>query len=285
MQRTTRHYVVGVAGLGIMRRWLTASRERLDERVRQIERFASAGDEPALAIELQVPEMGVIDGYARWAANYDVVPNPLIRLEEPAVRGLIDAVPAGVALDAACGTGRHTRHLRARGHRVIGVDASPHMLEHARRAAPDADLRRGDLTALPVDTASVDLAVCALALTHCERLEAPVAELARVLRPGGRLIVSDLHPMQLQLGVTAFFIDEDGRAARVRSYPHLHAHYLDAFAGAGLDVVGCREPPTGEEEVVLMSGGLMHVAPDAFRDAFLGLPGALVWDLVRRPRT
>jgi len=79
-----------------------------------------------------------------------------------AQRGL-DALPPGTALDAACGTGRHARYLHARGHRVIGVDASPAMLEVAREALPDADLRLGNLTALPLETASVDLAVCSLA--------------------------------------------------------------------------------------------------------------------------
>jgi ubiquinone/menaquinone biosynthesis C-methylase UbiE len=283
MLRRSRHYVVGVAGLGILRKWLSGDPRELDAATARIARLAGAADDPALALAFDTPEHGVVDGYARWAANYDAMPNALLRLEEPAVRALTDAWPAGLVLDAACGTGRHARHLAARGHRVIGVDASPEMLAEARRALPAADLRVGDLGALPLESASVDGAVCALALTHCERLGPPVTELARVLRPGGRLVVSDFHPVQLQLGGTAFFIAADGRAGQVRSYPHRHADYLDAFAAAGLRVVRCFEPAMEEEHVLLVSGGLMHVAPDAFRDAFVGLPAALVWDLVRDP--
>lgn len=282
MPRTSRHYVVGAAGLGILRTWLSADPERVDEATAHLVRLAT-GNEPELGIALDVPEYGVVDGYARWAANYDLMPNALIRLEEPVVHALVDPWPKGVVLDAACGTGRHARHLAARGHRVIGVDATPEMLAHARRALPDADLRDGDLAALPVETASVDAAVCALALQHCERLGPPVVDLARVVRPGGRLVVSDFHPMQVLLGMSAFFIAADGRAGQVRSHPHLHADYLAAFAAAGLRVVRCIEPAAGEEEVALMSGGLMGVAPDGFRDAFVGLPAALVWDLVRDP--
>jgi ubiquinone/menaquinone biosynthesis C-methylase UbiE len=282
MPRTSRQYVVGVAGLGILRTWLSADPERVDEATAHLVRLAT-GNQPELGIALDVPEYGVVDGYGRWAANYDLMPNALIRLEEPVVHALVDAWPKGVALDAACGTGRHARHLAARGHSVIGVDATPEMLAHARRALPDADLRDGDLAALPVETASVDAAVCALALQHCERLGPPVAELARVVRPGGRLVVSDFHPMQVLLGMSAFFIAADGRAGQVRSHPHLHADYLAAFAAAGLRVVRCVEPAAGEEEAALMSGGLIGVAPDAFRNALVGIPAALVWDLVRDP--
>jgi|RhiMetdeSRZDD1v2_1073273.scaffolds.fasta_scaffold119208_3 ubiquinone/menaquinone biosynthesis C-methylase UbiE len=282
MPRTSRHYVVGVAGLGIFRTWLAADPERLGAATAHLVRLAT-GDQPELAIPLDAPEHGVRDGYARWADTYDTMPNALIGLEEPAVHALVDAWPTGVALDAACGTGRHARHLAARGHRVIGVDVTPEMLAHARRALPDADLRIGDLGALPVETASVDGAVCALALEHCERLGPPIAELARVLRPGGRLVISDFHPMQVELGGAAFFVAADGTAGRVRSYAHLHGEYLDAFAAAGLGVVRCVEPLLRADDVAVMSGGLMGVAPDAFRDALVGLPAALVWELVRDP--
>src|SRR5262249_30789649 len=146
------------------------------------------GDAGPLGMEMPVPVEDVVAGYDRWSSSYDTVPNPLIRVEEPVVRAAIDRVAPGVALDAACGTGRHSGYLRARGHRVIGVDMSPGMLARARARVPDGDFRRGDLVALPLDDASVDLAVCALALAHCDDLGPPVRELARVLRPAGRLV-------------------------------------------------------------------------------------------------
>jgi ubiquinone/menaquinone biosynthesis C-methylase UbiE len=66
------------------------------------------------------------------------------------VKSLLDAIPAGRALDAACGTGRHTECLCARGFDTIGVDVTPEMLAIARRKAPSAKFVSGDLTWMAV---------------------------------------------------------------------------------------------------------------------------------------
>jgi SAM-dependent methyltransferase len=273
------HYVLGVEGLALLRTWLTGARAPADARVAELARFVAAPQEAPLNIELDVPEADVVSGYRRWASTYDSGPNALIYAEQPVVRALIDAWPPGRALDAGCGTGRHTKYLVERGHQVIGVDASPDMLSQARRDLPRADLRAGDLLALPLESASVDAAVCALALTHFESLGPPIAELARVLRPGGRLILSDLHPLQSALGVTAFFVAADGGAGYVRSYTHTHGAYLAAFRGARLIAEQCIEPAVSDEGVVMMSGGMMGLASEAFLAAFRGLPAALIWEL------
>ena len=84
-----------------------------------------------------------------------------------------------------CGSGRHAAYLASLGHRVIGIDATPDMLDLARAKAPTARFETADLAALPLPDGSVDLAVCALALTHCADLGPPISELARVVRPGG----------------------------------------------------------------------------------------------------
>jgi len=152
----------------------------------------------------------------------------------------------------------------------------------SRTAVPAAEFRQGDLFALPVESSSVDLAVGALALTHCPDLLPPIRELARVVRLGGYILISDFHPFMIMLGGTAFFVAADGSAGYVTTYLHYHSAYLRAFQHAGLVVEQCLEPVHGENEVVLMSTGMMDVAGDAFRSALLGVPGALVW-LLRRP--
>jgi ubiquinone/menaquinone biosynthesis C-methylase UbiE len=281
MSRTTLgHFVVGIEGLALLRAWMTDP-DTASARFRELAQMAANPDAGPLSVHLDVPPEGVRSGYARWAESYDALRNPLIHVEEPAVHGLVDSLEPGTALDAACGTGRHARHLKARGHRVVGVDATPEMLDIARRAVPDADFRLGDLTALPVESGSIDVAVCALALTHCEDIARPVSELARVLRPGGHLVVSDFHPFQLLVGGNAFFLDGEGRAGFVRSFAHTHDEYFAAFAAAGLQVTRCLEPRMDEAALAMAAGGLMVAAPEAFRGALLGTPEALVWQAVR----
>ncbi len=157
----------------------------------------------------------------------------------------------------------------------------PRCSKRARSRVVGAEFRTGNLEALPIDTASVDVAVCALALTHVTDLGPSVAELARVVKPGGQVVVPDLHPFMLLLGGGALFQASDGRYGLVRSHVHPHAAYLAAFRSAGLKVEECLELSWPEEYVETMAGPLFWLAPDAFRAAMAGLPGALIWDLRR----
>ena len=268
--------------MGTLRSWLGADRAAVEGRIADLERLLRTRDEePLLALELPVPEVDAVTGYASWAGTYDVLPNPLIRVEEPAVRRLLEDAPPGRALDAACGTGRHAAFLAARGHRVTGVDTSPAMLAHARARVPAATLAVASLVALPIPNASVDVGVCALALMHLPDLRPAIAELARVLRPGGRLVVSDLHPTTLTLGGGALFQGADGAFGRVAGWVHRHEDYVAAFTAKGLEIRACVEPAWSEEELPLLGGPLYPLAPDALRAAFVGLPAALVWSVVR----
>src|SRR4051794_28189722 len=104
------------------------------------------------AVDIPLTEYEVPEGYTRWAQRYDT-PNPAIAREQPIVHALLAGLPAGRALDAACGTGRHAAKLVELGHQVVGVDATPAMLALARRKVPGVDFRRGDLAGLPVQDA------------------------------------------------------------------------------------------------------------------------------------
>jgi SAM-dependent methyltransferase len=276
------HYVLGVEGLALLRTWLTGDRAAARAREEEVRTLVNRPADPPLATRFDVTELDFQAGYGAWAPTYDTTPNPLTRLEETVVRELIDRVPPGRALDAACGTGRHTRYLAAKGHRVVGVDGSAAMLAVARAQLPGVEFRTGDLAALPAQTASADLAVCALALCHFPDLTGPMRELARVVRPGGRVLISDPHPWMNALGGAAFFVGEDGTGTYVKNYFHPHAVYLRAFAGAGLAVRSCAEPVVGPVELELLSALLpLPGAGEALRAAFDGLPGALVWELER----
>ena len=199
--------------------------------------------------------------------------------EEPVVRGLLAQYPVGVALDAACGTGRHAEYLGSIGHEVIGVDVTPEMLEVARTKVPAARFELADVTALPLPDDSVDLAVCALVLTHFTALEAPLTEIARVVRTGGHVVISDVHPFMVMLGSQAVDTVDDGSSGFTRNYIHQVSDYLAAFRRAGLDVVQCLEPTWGDEETATLGVG-GHV-PGLLESAVKGLPIVIVWELVK----
>jgi hypothetical protein len=99
-----------------------------------------------------------------------------------------------------------------------------------------------------------------------------------VLRPGGRLIVSVLHPFQAHLGWHAPFEDADGERGFVREHAHTHADYLAAFRAAGLSLRDCVEPELTADQVRAKRRAYRHI-PEASMQAYLGLPGVLVWDV------
>jgi len=109
-------------------------------------------------------------------------------------RQWVCAQAEGEVLEVAIGTGRNLPHYPP-GIRLTGIDLSPAMLELARRHAQqldvEVDLRLADAQALEVPDASFDTVVCTLSLCAIPDERQAVAEMARVLRPGGRLLLLD----------------------------------------------------------------------------------------------
>jgi SAM-dependent methyltransferase len=268
--------------MALLRNFLTGTQADVDAQLAEIAQLSHASADSPLWEAINAPFMDHRGGYAAWSATYDVAPNSVISLDDRTVLPLLAKLPGGRALDAACGTGRHARYLQRLGHQVVGVDVSLEMLDLARRKVTEAQFVIGGLEQLPFRTASFDLGVCALSLTHCEDLSAAIRELARVVRLGGRLILSDVHPFPILAlsGHVAIFRDAEGSRAFVRNFAHLHSAYLSAFDSAGLAVRGCIEPTYTEIETTMMlpSG----VYPETARNALIGIPWLLVWDLERR---
>lgn len=274
------HYVLGIEGLALLRAGARRAFDRVEARTEEIREIASRLDQPPYSERRDLPEAEVGAGYTQWAEDYDDPGNDTIALEEPVVRELLGRLPGGATLDAACGTGRHTAYLSEIGREgVIGVDASEAMLDRARAKLPGVDFRRGELTDLPLGDGEMTGAVCALALSHLPELGPAVAELSRVLSPGGRLIVSNPHPFATAvLGWRAVFVDAAGRRTMIPEYPHLHGDYVAAFGEAGFAVRHCIEPLLTPEQA--KARAKKHQI-DAFEDALTGVPAVIVWEAER----
>ncbi|MGP4018998.1 class I SAM-dependent methyltransferase [Saccharopolyspora sp. 5N708] len=116
--------------------------------------------------------------------------------DRPACLSLLGEVSGKRVLDAASGPGFYAEELVARGARVTGCDLSARMVELAATRVPSAEFRVHDL-AEPLDwlpDASVDLVLFALAVEYLDDRLAALREMRRVLRPGGALVMSRMHP-------------------------------------------------------------------------------------------
>src|SRR5215472_10614175 len=121
--------------------------------------------------------------------------------ERPAMLALAGDVAGRRILDAGCGSGPLSAALRDRGAIVTGFDKSAGMVELARRRLGDgADLQVADLGGpLPFPDGEFDDVIASLVLHYLEDWGPPLAELRRVLKPGGRVLVSVEHPFAIYL--------------------------------------------------------------------------------------
>lgn len=175
--------------------------------------------------------------FAATAAQWDRIRSGLFgaRTELLPLLGLLD--PAWTVADLGCGTGCLTQALASFAGRVIAVDGSAAMLRAARVRLSDlsnVEIRRGDLEALPIEDGSVDLACMALVLPYLAEPGRAFAEAARVLRPGSRLLLTDLLPHE--------------RAEYRQTLGHLwqgvsQAHVAEWCAGAGFELQCYRPVP------------------------------------------
>ena len=171
------------------------------ERMRELTVTLQRSDEFPFSMVLDPTERDLQTGDEEWAPSYDG-PNPMIETEErvahPILREL--AEPGRRALDAACGTGRQASLLHSLGCTTVGVDRSEAMIAVAREKLPEVRFEIGDVEHVPFDDESFDLAVVSLALCHLSDPGDAVTELARVLRPGGTLVITNPHPFGGMLG-------------------------------------------------------------------------------------
>jgi ubiquinone/menaquinone biosynthesis C-methylase UbiE len=294
-------YLLGLEGVALLRAFSGAyGREFTLARFEEIRELLESPD--ALGAGTEARPISTRDGYDSWAPSYDEQLNQLLEIEQPIVREILDGLPTGVALDAACGTGRHAAYLASLGHAVIGVDSSPGMLARAREKVPRGEFHEADLHELPLGDDSVDLVVCAIALVHLADIEGPFREFARVLRPGGHLVVSDQRGLIGDIILPVLFDGpafggREGELGYIPAYARLASEYLAAALPLGFQVLRCDEPrvpwPLLDDEGRTIHDGerlppqdpseppytwALHAeAIDATNAAWRGKPSSIVW--------
>jgi ubiquinone/menaquinone biosynthesis C-methylase UbiE len=172
------------------------------------------------------------------AARYDRAMEPLERGVLAGSREWIGERAHGRVLEVAVGTGR-SLEFYAPDVELTGVDLSPAMLRRARRRARELELtptfKVADAEDLPFDDATFDTVVCALGLCSIPRPEAAVAEMARVLVPGGTLLLLDHIRSSWPPVVAVQWVLE--RVTILTAGEHFTRRQLPVVKAAGLDVV------------------------------------------------
>ena len=196
--------------------------------------------------------------------------NPFQReLLEPVTLRLVEPARGQLILDIACGAGRMSRLLAARGATVVAVDFSERFLARARaRLGPEArieyrqlDVTRKDQLAT-LGAARFDAAVATMALMDMARIEPLFEALAALLKPGGRFVFSILHPCFIGPGSGLFAEErtEEGRIRRVAGVKVTRYRSAETYRGEGM--------PGQPEPQIYFHRPLALILQEAFRNGF-----------------
>jgi demethylmenaquinone methyltransferase/2-methoxy-6-polyprenyl-1,4-benzoquinol methylase len=172
--------------------------------------------------------------------------------------------PGDRVLDACCGTGDLALAAQAAGGSVTGLDFSPRMLERARRKAPGMTWVEGDVMALPFADGAFDAATVGFGIRNVADLEGGLAELRRVLRPGGRVAVLEITQPE---GVLAPFY----RLWFDRLVPSLGRAFGQSAAYEYLPASVRRFPPVVELAGLLTATGFADVRWRTFAGGIVAL--------------
>lgn len=183
--------------------------------------------------------MRIDAAYDAWAPSYDSQLNRTRDLDAQVARTLTPAGPLALLIEAGCGTGKNTGHYAGTSSAVLALDFSAGMLAIARERIGLAQVQfeQADLQAAwPCVPASADRVCFHLVLEHIADLVPVLGHAATALKPGGQLIISELHPARQYRGGQAHYLDAAGNPVPVTAHLHHLRDYLQAIAAVGLQL-------------------------------------------------
>jgi ubiquinone/menaquinone biosynthesis C-methylase UbiE len=213
---------------------------------------------------LSTPVLSPQHAYTLWASTYDETPNPLLALEERRLAPLLKNHTDNRIVELGCGTGRWLHRLQELAPRsLIGIDQSVAMLARARKKClASTALIQADCEATPLPARSADCVLASFLLSYVAQISDFAAEVARILRSGGTLVVSDLHPDAAAYGWRRTFTSL-GRRFEIATHPYTLFDLIVELRTAGLHLEQIHEPCFGrEEEEIFRNNGML----DKFRD-------------------
>jgi malonyl-CoA O-methyltransferase len=167
--------------------------------------------------------------------------NPLLAVERPETQALLPPLFGHDVLDLGSGRGHYATLARASGAtRVVALDLTPEMLEAAPPPAVIADACR-----LPLADQTFDVVIAALVMSYVADPSRALREAARVLRPGGVIVASELHPVAAVKGWRRRFHTDDGGWVETDAAPPRIDQWKEWVAEAGLHLDVLREPVVG----------------------------------------
>jgi ubiquinone/menaquinone biosynthesis C-methylase UbiE len=187
--------------------------------------------------------MSIQNAYNQWSEIYDSNENLTRDLDQQLTRSAFAGQQFDSILELGCGTGKNTQFLVQIGRKVHALDFSEGMIEKAKAkiAAANITFSVTDLTkAWPCENTAYDLISCNLVLEHIEDLSHIFSEAVRVLRPGGKFFINELHPFKQYRGTKARF-ENGAEIIEVDAFVHHISDFTSAALSQGMNILQLSE--------------------------------------------
>jgi ubiquinone/menaquinone biosynthesis C-methylase UbiE len=168
-------------------------------------------------------------GYAKYAQAYDQTAKHLNSFEKNIIPSLVPDLDNKHLVDLGAGTGRifdilKQRELIKPSTNLTAIDLSPEMLEQLTKKHPQAEAIEANIESIPLPDESADVVTAAFVIVHLKFLDKAFAEIARILKPGGTLILTNINQRKAPKLKTP-----QGEEIVIKSHYHIPKHVIQAL--------------------------------------------------------